>query len=323
MTDIPIVSVIMPVYNAEKYINKAIASILQQSFTDYELIIIDDCGTDNSMKIVEKINDKRIRIIRNATNLGISGSRNLGIDSAKGKYIALMDDDDIAPSYRLDLEVRYLDQHRDIDVVGGAGYWMDENDEIISYSELVICNPKRIRAELMFQDVIENGSAMFRREFVNKNNIRYKDGYLGMEDYKFWTDCSVHGRLANVSDTLLYWRKSECSETSRVQSEMIEERKFKFAEIQSELLINYGFELSDKEINIFTSCFEEDKRGALNKSELNKVYVLIRNLMRQARVMQIDYLEEFNLVLKRRFAQKFEYASFWKEDEDMLFKEGG
>lgn len=185
----------------------------------------------------------------------------------------------------------------------------------------IICNPNRIKAELLFQDVIENGSAMFRRDFVMKNNIRYRDGYLGMEDYKFWTDCSVKGRLANISTTLLYWRKTADSETNRILKERVMERKEKFAQIQQMLIIEYGFLLTEKELNIFTDCFEEDKRGRLGRKELNEVYKLVNKMLEIARNQNIDYYNEFQLVLKRRFAQKVEYASFWDDGDDLFLEE--
>ena len=95
----PKISVIMPVYNAERYIKIAVDSILNQTFKDFELIVIDDKGTDDSIKIVEEISDPRIRILHNEKNCGIAFSRNRGITEAKGEYLALMDDDDYAPDY--------------------------------------------------------------------------------------------------------------------------------------------------------------------------------------------------------------------------------
>lgn len=314
----PIVSVIMPVYNAEKYILKAVESILNQSFQNLELIIIDDHGTDNSIEIVKEIKDHRIRIIDNKINMGIAYSRNEGIKNAIGKYIALMDDDDIAPLNRLQMEVDYLDSHPDIDVVAGGELWINEDDEIISYYDQVICNPKRIKAELLFQDVIENGSAMFRKDFVIEKDIKYRDGFLGMEDYKFWTECSAKGKIANVSDVLLYWRKTETSETSRVKTELKKEREKKFAQIQIDLLKMYGFVLSEDEYSIFTRCFMEDKSKPLNREELNDVFLLIKKLICLARESKVDNYTELVQVLKRRFAQKLEYSSLWNDDIMLL-----
>lgn len=107
----PKVSVIMPAYNAEKFIEKTINSILNQTYTDFELLIIDDCSTDNTMDVVRRIKDNRIRIINNKTNQGIAKSRNIGLANAKGEYIALMDNDDLTVVDRFEKEVCYLENH--------------------------------------------------------------------------------------------------------------------------------------------------------------------------------------------------------------------
>ena len=104
----------MPLYNAEKYVFKAVNSILNQSFRDFELIIVDDCSVDNSASIVTEFNDDRIKFFSNERNQGIAYTRNRAIELASGEYIAIMDDDDIAPLNRLEREVLYLDENPNI-----------------------------------------------------------------------------------------------------------------------------------------------------------------------------------------------------------------
>ncbi len=319
----PKISVVMPVYNAEKYISYAIESMLKQTFGDFELLIIDDCGHDHSMDIVQGYDDCRIRIFKNEFNRGIAYSRNKAIDNAEGEYIALMDDDDIAPINRFELEVKYLDGHPEIDVLGGGELHIDEKGDVVSFYDQVICNPKRIKAELLFQDVIENGSAMFRREFIKKNNIKYKDNYLGMEDYKFWTECSAAGNIANISDILLYWRENSASETRRVFREESETRKKKFAEIQVDLLKMYGFNFTKEEYRIFTDCFCEDWRNTLSRNELNIVFGLIKKMISSAEMMNLSFDHEFKQVLKRRFVQKLEYSDVWDDGKELLVSKDG
>ena len=103
-----------------------------------------------------------------------------------------------------------------------------------------------------------------------------RDYYLGMEDYKFWTDCATVGSLANLGDTLLFWRKKEEAVSGQVHKKQPLERQRKFAQIQEELLRNYGFDLSDKEMILFTECFKEDKREGLTRKQMNEVYQLIK-----------------------------------------------
>lgn len=309
----PKISVIMPVYNAEKYIKKAMDSILNQTERDLELILIDDCGNDSSMIKAREIQDERIRIIHNDYNRGISYSRNQGIEHARGKYIALMDDDDVAPLDRLDVESRFLDEHADMDVVGGGALWINEEGEVTSYLREIICNPKRIKAELIFRDVIENGSAMMRTEFIKKHNLRYRDGYLGMEDFKFWTECSLFGNIANISKVLLYWRETYHSETFRVGREQAENRREKFAEIQRETLRMSGFCLDEKEIRLFTDFFPENKGEYISNNELEEVGGLLKKMMRQAENRYMENAKEFKSVCRKMYALKTENSELWKD----------
>ena len=146
----PAISVIMPVYNAEKYIRKSIESILYQTFEDFELVLIDDCGNDKSMEIARQFSDERIRIIENADNIGISSSRNRGIKESHGKYIALMDDDDIASEERLKHTYEFLEKNSEFDAVGGRYCEIDENDNMVRISPDPLINPKFVKASLMF-----------------------------------------------------------------------------------------------------------------------------------------------------------------------------
>lgn len=128
----PEISVIMSVYNDEKYIAKAIDSILTQSFSNFELIICDDYSTDRSSNIIEKYvkQDNRIVFFKNEKNLGLATSLNRCIERAKGKYIARMDSDDISLPNRFEVEYNYLEDNSDIVVVGCKCQCIDENDEI-------------------------------------------------------------------------------------------------------------------------------------------------------------------------------------------------
>ena len=143
----PTLSVIMSVYNAEKYLSQAIESILNQSFEDFEFIIIEDCSTDNSLKIIKNyvINDKRIRIIQKAKNKKMRGfieNLNIGLSEAKGKYIARMDSDDISHPDRFEKQVLFLDSHPNVFMVGSAINFIDENGKLIRKYEALETDDK-------------------------------------------------------------------------------------------------------------------------------------------------------------------------------------
>ena len=128
--DRPEISVLMPVYNGDKFLAKAVNSILNQTFNNFEFIIINDGSTDNSLTILKSFNDKRINIINNTENKGITFALNKGLKSAKGKYIARQDQDDISDPNRFLLQIEYLEKHN-IDLVDTNFIFIDENDHYI------------------------------------------------------------------------------------------------------------------------------------------------------------------------------------------------
>lgn len=200
------VSVIMPSYNKALYIGRSIDSVLNQTYTDWELVIVDDASTDNSMEVIAGYEDSRIKVLCNEKNMGIAAARNKAVSLAEGEYIAVLDADDISPDYRFAYEVDFLEKRKDISVVYGGCQEIDAND---NYGKLYISafhNPNFVKANLLVRDVIPNGSAMYRKQFVKKYNIRYRENLMGMDDYLFWIECAACGRIAGVPKTMLYWR---------------------------------------------------------------------------------------------------------------------
>lgn len=305
----PKVSVIMPVYNAEKYVLKAINSILNQTFQDFELIIIDDCGTDNSMNIVKDIDDSRIRVLSNDKNYGISYSRNKGIRNATGEYIALMDDDDIAVVTRLQQEVDFLDANRDIDAVGGIHDVIDENDEIIEKRTLCLNNPLYIKARLLFYDVLGNGTMMFRKSFVDNNGIYYKENCMGMEDYLFWIEFSEKGRISNIKDVLLQWRlHSENCTTQNISS-----RSEKYDDIRRRAFEVNGVTLKEESLAfLFRMLPEKIDEYRPNEAELHKLYLIFNELINNAFEVDVENKIEIAQACRKMYQLKYLYADMWK-----------
>lgn len=312
MIRMPKISVIMPLFNAEKYVAKAIESILRQTFTDFELIMIDDCSTDGTMSVVNGIKDYRIKIIKNSKNSGIAYSRNIGLKNASGEYIAFMDDDDIAPVDRLETEVKYLDEHLDIDVVGGRYCAIDENDILLLDYGTPLCNPEFIRATLMFYDPIGNGSIMMRSSLIRKNNLSFSDKCYGMEDYKFWIDCSVVGRITNIDKVLLLWRTNHGSETLRMVKNLKTERAEKFAQLQQYALSKNGIVLDEEEAIFFNAMFPEGKFSRpISTEEIVKIYKILNKISRKAKELRLNNANEIKICCKKQFSRRIECSNIW------------
>ena len=197
----PRVSVLMPAYNAEKYIGESIDSILGQTFDDFELIIVNDGSTDNTAEIVRKYarQDTRIKFIDNKKNAGVAKTRNQLLDAACGEYIAFQDSDDISRPYRLATQVKFLDSHPDISVLGAAMETFPEY-ETVSYIE----NPKLL--DFYIANAVSNAVVMFRKSDIDKYGFRYNEKYQTCEDYDFWVRVVRVLKIHNLRDVLINYR---------------------------------------------------------------------------------------------------------------------
>jgi len=202
MTKKPIISVVMPVYNSEKYVSEAIKSILKQTFKDFELIIIDDCSTDKTFKIINEYTkqDTRIKYFRNQQNLGCTASLNKGLKHAKGKYLARMDADDVSHKERFKEQVKILD--KGYDLVGTNIIFVDEKGKkkgTRKYSE-------DIKKIIRLESPLAHPSTMFRTSFLKKTGT-YNEKYYSAQDYDLWIRFYLNNaKITNIQKELLKYR---------------------------------------------------------------------------------------------------------------------
>lgn len=303
------ISVIMPVYNAEHYVTQAIESILTQTYQDFELIVINDASEDSSMEKICMINDKRIRILENKYNMGISATRNLGLDIADGEYIALLDNDDIAVRRRFEWETAYLDENPDIMVVGGHQREIDEHGKLLYSKWITYLNPSYIKAFLLFNNAIVNGSTMFRKEFIEKNHIRYQKNMCGAEDYMFWVECSLHGKIKNLDEVMLFWRKTAVHQTTSILQNRLDERNAALDLIRHKALEGNGFTLLPEDYDIINRSFAEESTFE-NIEEINILYRTLKKIVHQAVENNVANREEIRTMCRKRLGEKIGKAFF-------------
>lgn len=309
----PKVSVVMPLYNAEAYVKKTIDSILQQTYSDFEIIVVNDASTDRSAEIVKEMseNDSRIRLYSNEQNKGIAYTRNRAIELSQGKFIAIMDDDDIAPDYRLKDEVEFLEKNAHIDVVAGNTCIIDENDNVIGMFAPVIRNPKLVKAYLMLGNIIGNSTTMIRREFIEKNKLRYKDNMYGTEDYRFWAECSLYGNISASDKVMLYWRKHN-NESNKVKDSI--ERLQVIQRTQRFLLDANGFSFSSDEYELLFRIFAEEGRVE-SKEDIQNMFIVLQSILKQAKELELDNVKEIAIMCRKTFGRKCCTAFFLWEEE--------
>jgi glycosyltransferase involved in cell wall biosynthesis len=199
----PLISVIMPVFNSEKYILEAINSILNQTLTDFEFIIINDASTDGTKAILDTLTDKRIRRIDNTIQKGNYKCRNIGIKDAKGCFIAVMDSDDIAKSTRLAIQYEFMFKTPNC-VALGSTIELIRNNHLFLLPKVE--SPDEVKIGLLKDNMCTHPSLMLRTEVLKNYQIAYNESYLYGSDYDLMVQLSHIGQIYNLSEVLLQYR---------------------------------------------------------------------------------------------------------------------
>jgi glycosyltransferase involved in cell wall biosynthesis len=206
-------AVLIPTYNVQDYLAEAIESILGQTYIDFDLLILDDGSTDETVNIIKSYaqKDKRVRLFENEKNEGIIESRNKLFEISKNKYeyLVIMDSDDIAHPKRIEKQISFLKKHRKYDVVSSEF-------KVIPYgliSQNSVFNGK-IAEEMIFINIINNPSTTLRANIVEQYNLHYDPEYRGSSDYKFWVDALEHSKFYILKECLLEYRRHGTQEST-------------------------------------------------------------------------------------------------------------
>lgn len=259
------VSIIMGVYNAESFLCEAINSILIQSFTNFELIIINDKSTDSSMSIISSFSDRRIHVFTNDVNLGLSASLNKALAFCKGKYILRMDADDICCVNRISEQVDFMENNPSIGISGTSYSYIGNTNLLTRFKvERALLNTEHIKARLLFGTALLHPSVIFRGSLIRKLDYVYDESYRTAQDYELWTRLIFSFNISNLDRPLLKYRlsSSQSSVTSnddrylnckKIQFGYLKnilKREPRDSEIEIHSMMNFGkakFTLSDLE----------------------------------------------------------------------------
>lgn len=243
----PRASVILPVYNTVAFVWEAIHSILVQTYSDFELIIIDDGSTDGSAFLISQITDPRVVKIFHSTNQGLVATLNEGFNRATGEYIVRMDSDDISTPDRLDVQISFMDQNPLIDVCGAAF--------TTSSGGVLKVNPashEEIKTWLLFHCCICHPATIIRNSMIHRLNIQYDSSYPHAEDYELWNRLVSQVQIANLPINLLYYRQHKGQVS--IQHRAIQDASAR--RIRQRQFSQLGLELSDEENQIMLDILE-------------------------------------------------------------------
>ncbi|GIV38766.1 MAG: hypothetical protein KatS3mg033_0566 [Thermonema sp.] len=294
----PLVSVVMPVYNAEKFLAEAIESILNQTFTDFEFLIFNDGSTDNSLKIIQQYQrkDSRIKLVYSGENKGYVFHLNEGIRLAKGKYIARMDADDIALPERLEKQVEFLEKNEDYVLCGSRIKCFGKSEHVV---DLPIEN-NEIHLKMLYINPLAHPSVMIRKSVLIDKKLFYYDGVMPAEDYDLWVRLAQFGKFYNFRECLLLYR---------IHNKNISYQKYKEEQIASlvkteQRYIEYFFnklQLNKREITLLHLMFRH--RDTLDIQKARDLVELIKKIESQ----DVSHKYVSNQEIKKLLRKKFFY----------------
>lgn len=337
------VSILMPMYNSEKYVQEAIDSVLNQTYENFELIILDDGSIDSSVEIVEKYNDSRIKLYKNIENKGLPYTRNKLLSFATGEYIALLDSDDIALPNRLQIQVDFLERNQNVDIVGSSAiifgkYKIEKASKVITGIEDIKCN-------LMFGNCMINSTVMMRRDFVEANKLSYREECVVCQDYSFFVDAALVGNIENMNISTIKYRTGHENITKKSKIKKINLRKSILQEIALRAFEGYGFCLNKNDCKILSKyIWEKNENIKYDHSEFNQLVDILnkivkmnndkgildsnvlekckkRILLKTILILDINLKEKFNLVKNSKLdINEFFYSVMREFIKDIIKK---
>lgn len=269
-------SVIMPVYNAERFLAEAIESILNQTYRDFEFIIINDGSTDRSEEIIKSYHDDRIVYVKNETNLKLIKTLNKGIDIAKGEFIARMDSDDVSLPDRFERQIRVFEKHPEVDFINGRAYDINEQGFRTGKIWYGPVSEESIKYINLFSSIICHPAVMIKADLLKTYKYRDEISVLHIEDYDLWARLLTDGYICyTMSKPVLNYRivsTSICRQNGGEQIQHLYKNvklymsKIGFAIDDDEIDALQGYRTSYKELSILHKMFSRFIDGIMHGS---------------------------------------------------------
>lgn len=267
------VTVLMPAYNAELYIAEAIESILNQTYTQFELMIIDDGCTDGTIDIIKGFDDDRIKLVVNEKNLGLIATLNKGLDLIKTPFIARMDADDISLPTRLETQYQFMQNHPQ---VGACGTWYDNilPDNTERKGGRYLAGHNQVLFKNLYQLHIIHGTTMMRTEVIEKHNLTFNSAYSHAEDYDFFTRLAKFAELYNIP-AALYKIRHHSESVSKKFSSIQEDNS---NTVKQRIFKEIGVSVNSEQLNLYRELMHQNY-GNLTGEKRQEVVELITALV--------------------------------------------
>lgn len=299
----PQITVLMPVYNCELYVRDAVDSILNQTYANFEFLIIDDASTDRTVSIIKSCQDSRIQLIEKRFNTGLTNSLNLGLQLARGKYIARMDADDISLLGRFAKQIAFLEMNPEV-VLCGSWFTIIGSDKIVKVPE----HHDAIMVSLLKGNCIAHPTVMMRKQILDEFSIGYDASKEPAEDFDLWVRLLSFGKLHNLQEALLNYR----IHNAQVSSKRIVQQNRITIETRLKLLNSLDYKITIFEMTILKKIISKD--GVIEFDEIELFQKLQKKLINSnpnffEKIGFKEYLYELeNILIKSYFLSKKDYT---------------
>ena len=284
----PLISVIMSTYNEEKYIETSLKSLLNQTFKEFEIIIVDDASTDNTKQLIQGLQDERIHLICNEENRGLTKNLNKALKYVTGKYIARMDGDDIAFPTRFEKQVQYMEKHPETMLVSCYTKSFGDSDLVFALPD----DSEVLRVRMLVRPVYAHPGFMMRRELIEAG-YQYNEEYRTAQDYEFASRVAEKYKIGLVPEVLLLYRVHKKQISAKAGNQQFNNAD----KIRKHQLERLGIQLSETEWENYQDLVKESKVDSLES--FDKVYKIIQKILQSNEKTKIYNSQVMEKTLKR------------------------
>ncbi|KEO72596.1 glycosyltransferase family 2 protein [Anditalea andensis] len=298
-----LVTVLMPVYNGEKYLKEAIDSILNQTFSDFDFLIINDASNDQTEDIILSYHDERIKYLKNEENIKVTATLNRGLSLIETKYIARMDADDISLPHRLATQVHLMEERNDISLCGSGRYTFFSSNEKAEEEVVTIYEENKLLIHSLFNTSISHPSVMMRTSILHKYQIRYNTNYIYAQDKAMWLDLARYGKIFNIKEPLIKYRLHADQVSTKHQS-ISRNNSVKISQLA---FSDMGVEISDEELMaLMLLCYPQSCGSLKNLFIAGRLVERILKRLKNNPLIDYSYLRSF---LVNRLTRIIVYSS--------------
>lgn len=305
LMDSKMVSVIMCYYNEEKYIREALESVICQTYPNIEIIIIDDGSTDLSSKIVSEYHDPRIRYYKNEKNMYLAYSRNRGLKLAKGDFACFFDADDIMESTKIERQVKYIEEHPEIDLVSGGHDFINYKGVVIKKQvKIKYCDDFHIRASQLLGNYISGPNALFRMSIIRNNDIKNDENLATSQDWHFWYQYLQYARVNHRNEIDFHYRVNHGSKakTYRRNNRVQDDENYFY-------ILNYGWringiKLSEDQVKYLYFTIYRGQKLIQTRNDIifaAKFYLFVKSKCNE---INLEYKKELLATLRRTLLKR-------------------